>query len=213
MERTDFNKNTFSFSIAIFNCVVNAVLVFFFPISTASSWWIKVIVCFLMLFSLPALLYKDELKQERRNNPDFPRSKKLVYYTIYITEGIFLIVFMMLILSPFLHQQSVEGTLAENWNDANAWQSLGDTCIYILLALIPFSAGFLCNLAGQQGKKCGITYIYTIVVLVLVMVVYYLEFRESGIQIPSYVQSICFLLNIPYLFRLRQLENYSHLTS
>lgn len=213
MERTDFSKNTFPFSVAIFNCIVNAVLVFFFPITMETKWWLKMIVCFLTLFSLSSIHYKDELKQERQNNPSFPTEKKLAYYTIYLAEIIYFITVLLVMVSPYFYQQSVEGALAKNWNDPDTWQKIGDSIVYIMLALIPFSSCFLFHLAGLQGKRSGFFLAYTLVVMALIAVPYYLEMREPGVQLPKYIQSICFLLNIPYLFRLRQLESYSHLVS
>ena len=186
-------SDTFRYSIAIFNAIVLAVLTFFFPLHSGSAVWSSLVIYFLLLFCNVIYMAKDELKKKKHRT----FNETLGYAYCYVIE-VAMIAFIFVIILCRYPQEKLDVS------------NLGDCLIYLMLFLLHLQLVTLSLIGGEKGARPMYVPFLGLLCSLGCMFLFYYEMKEPGMQLPSYAQSIAFVLLIPNLLRLRVMESYGH---
>lgn len=198
-------SNTFPYSMSIFNSLVIAILTFFFPLGSTSRFW-SIMVMGLMMCFMDILYFKrEELAANKRRT--FNQTLALV--TSYVIAA------ATVIMIPLLAWGQKGTNLLElSDSDNQTLIKMADAYVYLLLFMFHLQNTILGMLAGEQGRRVGLIPLMGMVFALACSVLYYInnfEVLGAGVLVPTWAQSIGFLLLIPSLFRLRVLESYGHI--
>ena len=193
MNRIDTTK----YALAMFNCVVLAVLLFFIPLNSGTNIWLSLLIYILVLMCNVLYMAKDELKAKGQNRNTF---ENLGYMAIYVLEAVFIGFIIVKVLAMDSVQAQVQVDV----------KNFCDAYIYFFLFMLHMQTSILGQIAGSKGKRASFVPYLGIVLGIACAVPFYIELGADGIQVPNYVASIGFLAALPCLFRLRQMESYGH---
>ena len=187
--------DTTKYSLAIFNCVVLAVLTFFFPLSHETNLWLSFLIWILIVVCNVLYVSKDELKKKGQSRNVF---ENLGYMETYIIEvAVLAFIFIRIVCTAEPSEKLDLRNLCDAW-------------FYVLMGVLNLEYSMMGMIAGSKGKKPMYVPALGLVLGVACMVLFYMELAEDGIQLPNYVQPICCLALIPSLLRLRVMESYGH---
>jgi len=98
--------------------------------------------------------------------------------------------------------------------DAVAMTRFANAYVYFTAFALHMQNSALGLLAEEQGRRAGFVTIFSLVCALACFGLYYVNFFEvlgEGVMLPNWTQSLAFLLLLPSLLRLRQLESYGHI--
>lgn len=197
--------NPFSYTMAIFNCVVVAILTFFFPLGMESKFWSIIVIGILVLFSNLLYLKREELAAD--NQRSFVGTFALVLsYVVVITSAALPVVIAA--------GQNATTTLGLTGDDAETMVRFTNAYVYFVLFALHMQSAAIGMLAEEQGRRASFVTLSSMAFSFVCFGLYYINFFEvlgEGVLLPSWTQTIGFLLLVPGLLRLRKLESYGHI--
>ena len=198
-------SNPLTYSMAIFNCVVVAILTFFFPLGVGSKLWTSLVIGLLVLLCNILYLKREELAADENRSFNGTFALILSYVVVVITSALPVVV---------VAGKNASTVLGLEGKDADALAHFANAYVYFTAFALHMQNSALGLLAEEQGRRAGFVTIISLVCALACFGMYYVNYFEvlgEGVTLPNWSQSLAFLLLLPSLLRLRQLESYGHI--